>query len=94
MRFTAINTSIAIDSKRILKEMETNKCELGLGINAYIGEEDIDRHISINICPDDGINGFDIWMDLDIYQAELLSKKLEQLVWNRKKFLLDKMVIG
>lgn len=87
MRFTAINTSIAIDSKRILKEME-------LGINAYIGEEDIDRHISINICPDDGINGFDIWMDLDIYQAELLSKKLEQLVWNRKKFLLDKMVIG
>ena len=94
MRFTAINTSIAIDRKRILKELETNKCELELGINAYIGEEDIDRHISINICPDDGINGFDIWMDLDIYQAELLSKKLEQLVWNRKKFLLDKMVIG
>ena len=94
MRFTAINTSIAIDSKRILKELETNKCELELGINAVVGEEDIDRHISINICPDDGINGFDIWMDLDIYQAELLSKKLEQLVWNRKKFLLDKMVIG
>ena len=94
MRFTAINTSIAIDSKRILKEMETNKCGFELGINAYIGEEDIDRHISINICPDDSINGFDIWMDLDIYQAELLSKKLEQLVWNRKKFLLDKMVIG
>jgi hypothetical protein len=94
MRITAINTNISIDSKRILKQLKNNKCKLDLGINAYIGEEEFDRHISINVCPDDSVNGFDIWLDLDIYQAELLSKKLDELVMNRKRFLLDKMRIG
>lgn len=94
MRFTAINTNIGIESERILNEIKKRECKLNLDIVAYIGEEDYDRHITLNICPEIETNGFDIWLDLDIYQAELLAKKLEQLVMNRKRFLLNKMIIG
>ena len=62
-----------------------NECKLNLSIYAYIGE-DFDRHISFNIDEED-VNGFDIWMDIDIYQAELLGKKILQLVENRKQYL-------
>ena len=91
MKFTTINTSIGIDSKSILKQIENKDCQLKLSINAYIGEEDFDRHISINIAPEEDIYGFDIWLDLDIYQCELLAHKLHSLVHNRKQFLKNKM---
>lgn len=91
MRFTAINTNIGIESERILNKIKKGECKLNLDIVAYIGEEDYDRHITLNICPEIEPNGFDIWLDFDIYQAELLSIKIQQLVSNRKAFLKNKM---
>jgi hypothetical protein len=90
MRIKAINTQIGIDNKRIIEDIKKNQCNLNLSIHAYIGE-DFDRHISFNIDEED-VNGFDIWMDIDIYQAELLGKKILQLVENRKKYLQDNIL--
>lgn len=89
MRIKAINTQIGIDDKSIIEQIQKNECELNLSICAYIGE-DFDRHISFNIDEED-VNGFDIWMDIDIYQAELLGKRILQLVENRKEYLEAKL---
>jgi hypothetical protein len=89
MRIKAINTAIGIDDKSIIEDIQKNECKLNLSICAYIGE-DFDRHISFNIDEED-VNGFDIWMDIDIYQAELLGKKILQLVENRKQYLEAKL---
>lgn len=86
MRITSINTQISIDNNHVVSKIIKNKCNLNLGLNVYIGEEDLDRHISLNI-DDTEVNGFDIWLDIDIYQAELLGKKILELVENRKQFL-------
>lgn len=86
MRITSINTQISIDNNHVVSKIIKNKCKLNLGLNVYIGEEDFDRHISLNI-DDTEVNGFDIWLDIDIYQAELLGKKILELVENRKQFL-------
>ena len=89
MRIKAINTVIAIDNECIVEEIQKNQCKLNLSIHAYIAE-DFDRYISFNIDQED-VNGFDIWMDIDIYQAELLGKKILQLVENRKQYLEAKL---
>jgi hypothetical protein len=89
MRIKAINTVIGIDNKSIIEEIQKNECKLNLSIHAYIAE-DFDRYISFNIDQED-VNGFDIWMDIDIYQAELLGKKILQLVENRKQYLEAKL---
>ena len=89
MRIKAINTQIGIDSTSILEQLKKNECNLNLSICAYIGE-DCDRYISIGIDEED-VNGFDIWMDIDIYQAELFGRKILQLVENRKEYLEGKL---
>ena len=89
MRIKAINTVIAIDNKCIVEEIQKNQCKLNLSIHAYIAE-DFDRYISFNI-DEESLDGFDIWMDIDIYQAELLGKKILQLVENRKQYLEAKL---
>lgn len=89
MRIKAINTAIGIDNKSIIEKIQKNECKLNLSIHAYIAE-DFDRYISFNIDEED-VNGFDIWMDIDIYQAELLGKRILQLVENRKQYLEAKL---
>ena len=89
MRIKAINTVIAIDNESIVEEIQKNQCKLNLSIHAYIAE-DFDRYISFNI-DEESLDGFDIWMDIDIYQAELLGKKILQLVENRKQYLEAKL---
>ena len=95
MKFTTINSLINITQPDVLEEINSGSSKIYLTIHPYIEEESYSRHISLLISRDSSSDqDCDIYLDLDIYQAELLSKKLEQLVWNRKKFLLDKMVIG
>jgi hypothetical protein len=89
MRIKAINTQIGIDNKSVVEQIQKNECKLNLSIYAYVAE-DCDRHISFNIDEED-LNGFDIWMDIDIYQAELLGKRILQLVENRKQYLESKL---
>ncbi len=62
-----------------------------LRLNAYVEEKDtkyITLSISDEICMYED-NNFDLWLDLDIYQAELLAKKLMILVEDRKKYMSD-----
>ena len=95
MKFTTINSLINITQPDVLEKINKGETKIDLTIHPYIEEESCSRHISLLISRDSSSEqDCDIYLDLDIYQAELLSKKLEQLVWNRKKFLLDKMVIG
>ena len=91
MRITTINTNCAIDSKTILRSLGKREKIHDLEITVYV-EEDFTRHITLNISPDmEYHNGFDIWLDVDIYQAELLGRKLLQLVENRKQYLESKL---
>lgn len=91
MKFTAINTNLDITNTIAIEAMMKKGKIFPLEISAYIEEENLSRHITLNISPDIETEGFDIWLDLDIYQAELLSRKLQILVSNRKKFLENKL---
>jgi len=91
MKFTAINTKVDIENDLAIKAITEKTDIFDLEISAYIEEENYSRHITINISPDIETDGFDIWLDLDIYQAELLAWKLKQLVKNRKQFLESKL---
>ena len=87
MRIKAMNTICTITDKSTLENINKGEQIFDLDISAYIEEDLFSRHITLSICPDgDCHDGFDIWLDVDIYQAELLGKKLLQLVENRKKF--------
>ena len=91
MKFTAINTSLDITNDIAIKAIKKKEKIFPLEISAYIEEEKLSRHITLNISPDIETDGFDIWLDLDICQAELLAMKIKELCINRRKFLLNKM---
>jgi hypothetical protein len=83
-RFTPINTAIDIQEKTYFK---SKKDKIELVLSAYI-EEKSSKHITINITEDImDTDDFNIWLDLDIFQAELLSIKLKKLVEDRKYFM-------
>jgi len=91
MRFTTINTNVDITNDLAIESIPEHKTPFPLEISVYVEDENVSRHITINISPEIDIDGFDIWLDLDIYQAELLAKKLDSLVHGRKMFLRNKM---
>ena len=91
MKFTAIKTNVDVTNVTALEGINKNENIFPLEISAYIEEEYFSRHITINISPDKETDGFDIWLDLDICQAELLAMKIKELCINRRSFLLDKM---
>ena len=91
MKFTATNTNLDITNTIAIDAIIKKEKIFPLEISAYIEEENFSRHITLNISPDIETEGFDIWLDLDIYQAELLCRKLQNLVSNRKKFLENKL---
>lgn len=91
MRFTSINTNLDITDEEIIEAINKKGKISFLDICTYIEEEEISRHITFNICNDIDKGGFDIWIDLDIYQAELFAKNILLLVENRKKFLENKL---
>ena len=91
MKFTSINTNLDITNDIAIKAIKKKEKIFPLEISAYIEEEKLSRHITLNISPDIETDGFDIWLDLDICQAELLAMKIKELCINRRKFLLNKM---
>ena len=91
MKFTATNTNLDITNTIAIDAIMKKEKIFPLEISAYIEEENFSRHISLNISPDIETEGFDIWLDLDICQAELLAMKIKELCINRRKFLLNKM---
>jgi hypothetical protein len=83
-KFTPINTAVDIQKETYLK---SKKDKIQLVLSAYI-EEKSSKHITINITEDImDTDDFNIWLDLDIFQAELLSIKLKKLVEDRKYFM-------
>jgi len=92
MKFTTINSLINITQHDVLEEINSGSSEIDLTIHPYIEEESYSRHISLLISRNlDNEQDCDIYLDLDIYQAELLAHKLHSLVHNRKVFLKSKM---
>lgn len=80
--------STAIDiQEKFYNETKKNKSELIL--RTYI-EEKTSKHITINITNDTLYEDeFNLWLDIDICQAELLAKKLQLLIDDRKKYMLE-----
>jgi hypothetical protein len=92
MKIIPINTTCTITDKKTLEKIDKQEKIYNLEISAYV-EQSFTRHITLNISPDgDCHDGFDIWLDVDIYQAELLGKKLLELVENRKQYLEAKFI--
>jgi len=91
MKFTTINSLINITDENILKEINKGEAHLDLSISAYV-EESHTRHITFIVTNDSSSDlDCDIYLDMDIYQAELFAKKLQSLVDERKLFLETKM---
>lgn len=91
MKFTSINSLFNITDDRILKGIIKGNESASLSISAYI-EEDHTRHITLWISSEQTTDDdCDVYLDLDIYQAELFAKKLQSLVDDRKMFLEKKM---
>ena len=90
MKIIPINTTCTITDKKTLEKIDKQEEIYNLEISAYV-EESFTRHITLNISPDIETEGFDIFLDVDIYQAELLGKKILQLVENRKQYLETKL---
>lgn len=83
-----INTVIDIHPEDFIKE-EGGKIDSKetLRLNAYV-EEKSSRHITIHMSPDpERFETFDVWLDIDIYQAEVLGKGILALVEQRKKYI-------
>ena len=80
-----ISTVIDIQEEFYIKTKK-NKPELVL--LPYI-EEKSSNFITINITDDLGVDDFNLWLDIDICQAELLAKKLQLLIDDRKKYMLE-----
>ena len=80
-----ISTAIDIQEEFYIKTKK-NKPELVL--LPYI-EEKSSNFITINITDDLGVDDFNLWLDIDICQAELLAKKLQLLIDDRKKYMLE-----
>jgi hypothetical protein len=92
MRITTINSTYTITDEKTLENISKGEKIHNLEITAYIEEESRSRHITLNISPNNSIiEQVDIWLDVDIYQAELLGKKILQLVENRKQYLEAKL---
>lgn len=91
MKIIPTNTTCTITDKQTLEKITKGEKIYNLEISACV-EESFTRHITLNISPDgDYHDGFDIWLDVDVYQAELLGKKILQLVKNRKQYLQSKL---
>lgn len=81
-----VNTAIDIQEDYYNNIKKTNP---DLVLIPYI-EEKSSKFISINITDDNlYCDDFNLWLDIDICQAELLAKKLQMLIDDRKKYMLE-----
>lgn len=83
---TPINTNLDIceETVELLKE---KKYKPSFVISAYV-EEKATKYITLNITENNiDSDDFNLWLDIDIYQAELLSNKILSLVKERKEFM-------
>ena len=91
MNIKPLNTIIAIDNTKFIKKIINKEKEkhTPLLLSAFVEDDSFSEHITINICPDPEIldGGFDIFIDYDLTQAELLMKRLKFLIDNRKRFI-------
>lgn len=91
MKFTTINSLINITDDNVLGEINKGETHIDLSISAHVEESDT-RYITLNITRDTTSDeDFDIYLDIDIYQAELFAKKIQSLVNERKLFLKNEM---
>ena len=68
---------------------KTKKNKPDIILRTYI-EENSSKFITINITSDSSYEDeFNLWLDIDICQAELLAKKLQLLIDDRKKYMLE-----
>lgn len=80
-----ISTAIDITEEFYI---QTKKNKTQLVLLPYI-EEKSSEFITINITDYLGADDFNLWLDIDICQAELLAKKLQLLIDDRKKYMLE-----
>lgn len=81
---TPINSALDIQESFFKESKKENP---SLVFNAYV-EESSTKYITINICenkPDS--DDFNLWLDVDIFQAELFAKKILKLVADRKSYM-------
>ena len=83
-KFEPINTAVDIQENIYMK---SKKDKIELVLSAYV-EEKSSKYITLNITENImDADDFNIWLDLDIFQAELLALKLKKLVEDRKMFM-------
>lgn len=92
MRFTSIKSSLSIEDESIIAKInDKGYLDTELTISASV-EQSGTRYISFWINHESSSeDALDIYLDLDIYQAELFAKKLQSLVDERKMYLENKM---
>ena len=87
---TPINSVIEIHED-FYKRTKQGNIDPDLCFNAYI-EDRFSKHITINITRNivtEEDSEFDLWIDIDICQAEVFAKKLQILIDDRKKIMLQ-----
>jgi len=83
---TPLNTNLDV-CEEVISLLVEKKYKPEFVITAYV-EEKQTKHITFNITENNiDSDDFNLWLDIDIYQAELLAKKILCLVAERKKFM-------
>lgn len=81
---TPINSALDIQESFFKESKKENP---SLVFNAY-AEESSTKYITINICENKlDSDDFNLWLDVDIFQAELFAKKILKLVADRKSYM-------
>lgn len=81
---TPINSALDIQESFFKESKKENP---SLVFNAYV-EQSGTKYITINICENNlDSDDFNLWLDVDIFQAELFAKKILKLVADRKSYM-------
>jgi len=83
---TPLNSILDV-CEEVVSLLSDKKYKPDFVVTAYI-EEKQTKHITFNITENNiDSDNFNLWLDIDIYQAELLAKKILCLVEDRKVFM-------
>ena len=83
---TPLNSNLDI-CEEVISLLAEKKYKPDFVITTYV-EEKQTKHITFNITENNrDTDDFNLWLDIDVYQAELLAKKILRLVEDRKEFM-------
>jgi len=83
---TPLNSILDV-CEEVVSLLSDKKYKPDFVVTAYV-EEKQTKHITFNITENNiDSDNFNLWLDIDIYQAELLAKKILCLVEDRKVFM-------